>query len=176
MERDIGVRQENGCEPASNPLIMAFRFAAFGLGILVALTGMLREGKYKHLASWLGIWALFLSWPRYLICSRCDGYGKKCYPYYIGRYTSLVFPPVEGKQVGEAAMLLEAVCLGGIFWTPALALRHDRELLIRYLLIMQLVLAGQFFHACRWCAVNSRSEWKKNCPANRAWKKILKVS
>ncbi|MDY6794912.1 MAG: hypothetical protein SWK76_06490 [Actinomycetota bacterium] len=173
MEHTIGYREEeSGCEPHPNSLIMACRFAAFGLGILVALSGMLKEGKYKHLTSWLGIWALFLSWPRYLICSRCDGYGKNCYPYYLGKYTSLIYPRVEGKQVGRAAAALEGVCLSGIFWTPVLALRHNRELLMRYLLIMQLVLAGQFFHACRWCAANSRSEWKKDCPAYRAWKML----
>ncbi len=168
-----------GCEPGEprpNPLIMAARFAAFVLGALAATGGMIRERKFKHLAFWLGTWALFLSWPRYLICSRCEGYGKICYPYYLGKYTSLVFPQVEGKDVGPLGFGLEAFCLSSMFWTPALALRNNRELLTRYMMIMQLVMAGQFFHACRWCAANSTQAWKNICPAHRAWKKILKIS
>lgn len=164
------------CGPRPNPLIMALRFAAFGLGMLIALAGMIKERKFKHLAFWLGTLGLFLTWPRYLICSRCEGYGNMCYSYYIGKYTSLVFPKVEGKDVGPLGFGMEAFCLGSLFWTPALAMRNNRELLTRYMLVMQLVLIGQFFHACRYCAANSTQEWKNVCPNHRIWKKILKIS
>ena len=165
--------EEGGiCKPNPNPLIMAFRFAIFGLGEAIALGGMLKERKYKHLGAWLGIWALFLTWPRYLICSRCDGYGENCYPYYLGKYTSKVFPKVEGKDVGNLGFAMEAFCLGGMYWTPFLALRKNRKLLLRYMAVMQLVLLVHFFHACRWCADNSDQEWKMACPNHRIWKKI----
>jgi len=164
------------CEPHPNPLIMALRFAAFGLGGLVAMGGMIKERKFKHLAFWLGTWALFMSWPRYLICSRCEGYGNMCYSYYLGKYTSMVFPKVGGKEVGPLGFAMEGFCLNSMFWTPALALRNNRQLLIRYLVIMELVLLGQFFHACRYCAANSTQQWKNVCPAHRTWKKILKIS
>ncbi len=167
---------EESCEPRPNPLIMALRFAAFGLGGMVALTGMFREKKFKHLAAWVGTWALFLTWPRYLVCSRCEGYGKMCYPYYLGKYTSMVFPKVEGKDVGPLGFGMEGFCLLSLFWTPALALRNNRDLLTRYMLIMQLVLIGHLLHACRWCAANSTQAWKNVCPAHRTWKKILKIS
>lgn len=158
-------------KPNPNPLIMASRFAAFGLGGAIALGGMLKDRKYKHLAAWLGAWALFLSWPRYLICARCDGYGNNCYSYYLGKYTSLVFPKVEGKDVGGLGFALEVLCLSGMFWTPVLALRGDHKTLLRYLATMEVVLLAQFFHACRWCAANSDMVWKKNCPNYRIWKK-----
>jgi hypothetical protein len=163
---------EAACEPRPNTLVMAFRFASFGLGIVVALGGMIKERKFKHLAAWFGAWGLFLTIARYLICSRCEGYGKMCYSFYIGKYTSMIFPEVEGKDVGPLGFGLEALCLSSIFWTPILALRNNRKLLTRYLAIMQLVLAGQFFHACRWCAGHSTQEWKNNCPSYRTWKKL----
>ena len=166
---------EEPCGPRPNPLIMALRFASFGLGILVALAGMIRERKFKHLAFWLGTLGLFLTWPRYLTCSRCDGYGDMCYSFYLGKYTSLLFPRVE-KDVGPLGFGMEGFCLLSMFWTPALALRNNRELFTRYMLVMQLVLFGHFFHACRWCAANSTQAWKNVCPAHRAWKKILKIS
>jgi hypothetical protein len=167
---------EQPCGPRPNPLIMALRFATFGLGTLVALVGMIKERKFKHLAFWLGSWGLFLTWPRYLICARCEGHGNLCYSYYLGKYTSLLFPKVEGKDVGPLGFGMEAFCLSSISWTPALAMRDDRKLLLRYMAIMQLVLIGQFFHACRYCAANSTQEWKNVCPAHRTWKKILKIS
>jgi hypothetical protein len=168
--------QDTACVPRPNPFIMALRFAAFGLGGLVAMGGMIKEKKYKHLGVWLAAWGLFLTWPRYLICARCDGYGNMCYSYYPGKYTSLLFPKVEGKEVGPLGFGMETFCLSSMFWTPALALRNNRELLTRYLALMQLVLLGQFFHACRYCAANSTQEWKNVCPAHRTWKKILKIS
>ena len=167
---------EEPCGPRPNPLIMALRFAVFGLGSLVALAEMIKERKFKHLAAWLATWTLFMTWPRYLICARCEGYGNMCYSYYLGKYTSMVFPRVEGKDVGPLGFGMEVFCLSSMFWTPVLALRNNRPLLTRYLAIMQLVLAGQFFHACRYCAANSTQEWKNVCPAHRTWKKILKIT
>ncbi len=162
--------------PHPSPLLMALRFAAFVAGVLTALWGMVKERKFKHLAVWLGGWALFLTWPRYLICSRCEGYGNMCYSYYIGKYTSMLFPRVEGKEPGNLGLVQEVVSLSTIFWTPALALRGNRKLLARYLATMNAVLLGQFLHACRYCAANSTQEWKNVCPAHRTWKKILKLS
>ncbi len=167
---------EAPCGPRPNPLIMAARFTAFALGIATALVGMVKERKFKHLAAWLGAWSVFLTLARYVICARCEGYGRMCYSYYIGKYTSLVFPKVEGEEPGTFGIGLEAACLGAITWIPALAMRADRRLLARYMAIMQLVMIGQFFHACRWCAANSTQEWKNACPAHRTWKKILKIS
>jgi len=174
MDCAVNCGEESGiCKLNPNPLIMAFRFAAFGLGGAIALGGMLRERKYKHLAAWLGAWGLFLSWPRYLICARCDGYGNNCYSHYLGKYTSLVFPKVEGEEVGGLGFALEVLCLSGMLWTPVLALRGDRKTLFRYLAAMEVVLLGQFFHACRWCAANSDQEWKMACPNHRLWKRIV---
>ncbi len=162
-------------KPKPNPLIMAVRFAAFGLGVVVALSGMIKERKFKQLAVWLGAWGLFLTYARYLICARCEGYGNMCYSYYIGKYTSMILPQVEGKEVGAQGFIIEVLSLGSIFWVPILALRDNRKLMLRYFAIMQFVGIAQFFHACRWCAANSTQEWKNKCPAHRTWKKKLGV-
>ncbi len=164
------------CDPNPNPLLMALRLAAFATGLAMALVGMIRERKFKLLGAWLGTWGVFLSIARYLTCSRCDGYGKMCYSFYIGKYTSLVLPRTEGKDVGPVGIGLEAACLGAIFWIPVVAMRGDRRLLARYLAVMQLTLIGQVFHSCRWCARNSRQAWKDACPVHRTWKKVLKIS
>lgn len=153
-----------------SPLIMTLRFAAFALAVMEAARGMVRERKFRHLIAWLGGWALFLTWPRYLICSRCEGYGEMCRSYYLGRYTSLLFPRVEEKDVGRLGLFLEVLSLSAIFWLPIQALRRDRGMLAGYLTLMQTVLLGQFFHACRWCGTHAQQGWKAVCPAHRFWR------
>jgi hypothetical protein len=153
-----------------NPLLMALRLAAFGAVAGEAVRGMVSERKVRHLLAWLGGWALFLTWPRYLICSRCEGYGEMCHSYYLGKYTSLVFPRVEGRKVGVLGLSLEALSLSTIFWVPVMALWGNWKRLLRYLALMQAVLLGQFLHACRWCGTHSHEEWKAACPAHRFWR------
>ncbi len=152
-------------------LVMALRFLAFLAAGYLAVAGMVRERKYRHLLVWMAGWALFLTWPRYLICSRCEGYGKMCRSYYLGKYTSLLFPRAEGKGVEPLGLSLEIMSLSVMFWVPALALRRNPKAFLRYLAAMQAVLLGQFFHACRWCGTRSREGWKTICPAHRFWKK-----
>ncbi|MGQ9474902.1 MAG: hypothetical protein ACUVRX_02480 [Actinomycetota bacterium] len=154
----------------SNPLLMFARFAAFGAAAVQAARGMVAERRHRHLLAWMGGWVLFLTWPRYLICSRCEGYGEMCRSYYLGKYTSLLFPRVEGKEVGKLAVALEALSLSTIFWVPALALRKNRKEQARYLSLVKVVLLGQFFHACRWCGTRAEPGWKRVCPAYRFWR------
>ncbi len=151
-----------------HPLVMAARFIVMGEAFFVALREMLKERKPGFIWVWLGGWALFLTLPRYLICARCDGYGEMCYSYYLGKYTSNLFPRSSGK-VGRLGLGLEILSLSTIFWTPVFALRGSRKKLFRYLSLLNLVLAGQFFHACRYCGMHSKEEWKKVCPAFRFW-------
>lgn len=158
-------------EDKPNPILMFLRFAALATSVGAAGLGMVRERRFRHLAAWLGGWALFLTWPRYLICSRCQGYGRMCRSHYLGKYTSLLFPRVEGKDVGSLGLALEVLSLSTIFWVPVLALRKDARALAGYLASMQAVLLGQFLHACRWCAAHSDDEWKRVCPAYRYWSK-----
>ena len=157
-----------GSRVSPNPLVMALRLLAFGAGAAAGLAGLLRNRRWKELAAWMGGWALFLSWPRYLICASCSGYGQMCYSYYLGKYTSLVFPRRE-KEVPAFGLALEVLSLSLIFWMPAVGMRSDRKGLLRYLALMQLVLVGQFLHACRYCAAHSDDPFKRACPAYRFW-------
>ncbi len=150
---------------------MALRFLAFGAGALVALVGLIKGGRKKELLAWLGGWGLFLTLPRYLICASCSGYGKMCHSYYLGKYTSMILPKRE-KPVPLYALGLEGLALSTIFWAPAIGLRKDRKSLVAYLAMMQLVLAGQFLHACRYCGTCADDEFKKFCPAHQFWRQF----
>lgn len=171
-DRDrANVATSEAVEERPSMSVMALRFLAFLAAGYLAVAGMVRERKYRHLLTWLAGWALFLTWPRYLICSRCEGYGQMCRSYFLGKYTSLLFPRAEGKKVGPLGLSLELLSLSVMFWAPALALRRDPKALLRYLAAMQAVLLGQFFHACRWCGTRSDEAWKTVCPVHRFWKR-----
>jgi hypothetical protein len=162
---------EGAFDVQPNHLIMALRFLAFGAGALVALVGLIKGGRKKELLAWLGGWGLFLTLPRYLICASCTGYGKMCYSYYLGKYTSMILPKRE-KPVPLYGLGLEGLALSTIFWAPAIGLRKDRKSLMAYLAMMQLVLVGQFLHACRYCGTHSDDEFKKFCPNHQFWRKF----
>lgn len=161
---------EGAFDEPPNPLVMALRFAALGAGVAVAGAGLIREKRKKELLAWLGGWGLFLTWPRYLICAGCSGYGKLCHSYYLGRYTSMILPRRE-KPVPLYGLGLEGLALSTIFWAPAVGLRKNFKFLAAYLALMQLVLAGQFLHACRYCGTHSEDQFKKFCPNHQFWRR-----
>ncbi len=155
-------------EVKPNPAIMALRFLTFAATTAAGAAGLIRGGNKKLMAAWLAGWALFLTIPRYLICASCSGYGKMCYSFYLGKYTSMILPRRE-KEVPMIGLGLEVLSLSTISLMPVLAMRKDRKNLITYLILNDLLLAGQFFHACRYCGTHAEDDFKKFCPNYRFW-------
>lgn len=151
-----------------NPAIMALRSVALAAATAAGALGLARSGNKKLIGWWLAAWGMFLTLPRYLICASCSGYGKMCYSYYLGRYTSMIFPKRE-KPVPMYSLFIEGACLSSIFLAPALAMKDDRKNLLTYLILSDLMLAGQFFHACRYCGTHADDDFKKHCPSFRFW-------
>ena len=130
---------------------------------------LIKERQEEGTAGLAGRLGALLTIPRYLICASCSGYGKMCYSFYLGKYTSMIFPKRE-KEVPMIGFALEVLSLSAITFAPALAMREDRKKLMTYLILMDLVMAGQFFHACRYCGTHAEDEFKKHCPNHRFWR------
>ena len=111
-------------------------------------SGSLRHGEGALVEGAQGVaggGCAFLDRPRYLVCARCDGYGKNCYSLYLGRITSKYLPKVEGKErPGIAGILLEILALSTISNAPAVGMRRNRKLLALYMLLASLTLMGTF--------------------------------
>lgn len=150
-----------------NPTMMSVRFLVLAAQFLVAFVGMIKERSFKALAVMVGALAFFFTVPRYLICCRCEGYGEKCYPLYLGKITSLYLPKVEGKRVTPLAAGLEGITLNTLAITPAVGLRKNLKLEFVYLFLANLTLLLQFRHACRHCA-RYATDWRKECIGARA--------
>jgi len=154
-----------------NKYFMTFRFFTGIIQVLAALSIIIYFHSWILLAIWIMALLLFGTIARKFICSRCEGYGKKCYSLYLGLYTSKLFSHTEGKKVTIFGGLLEFICIGSISLLPIVALMRNNSskeypiLLISYLALLVINLNLQFFHACRYCSLNATEEWKKLCPA-----------
>lgn len=156
-----------------NPKLMTLRFIVIIAQMVVGLFGMVRERSWKALWAWLGGVALFWTVPRYLVCARCDGYGKNCYSMYLGRITSKYLPKVEGRErPGIAGILLEILALSTISNAPAVGMRRNRKLLAFYILLASLTLMAHFLHACRHCAEHG-TDWRKECPSAKTYRRFF---
>jgi hypothetical protein len=154
--------------------MMALRLSVFGAQAMVALTGMVRERSWRILGTWLAAIAFFLTLPRYLICCRCEGYGKKCYPLYLGKLTSLYLPKVEGKEVSPMAAGLELLTLNLMSNLPAIGLKNDKKLRNLYMLLANLTMGLQFYHACRHCA-RYADDFRKDCPSAKMARLVFSI-
>ncbi len=151
-----------------NPRIMMLKFLVLGAQLLLGLTGLLKERSWKALGAFFAGLALFWSIPRYLICARCEGYGRKCHSFYLGKATSLYMPKVEGKKVGPLAMVLEIIALSLISQSPAVGIKNSRKRVL-YVLLSTATVVMHFMHSCRHCATYA-TDWKRNCPAARGYR------
>lgn len=155
-----------------NPAVMGLKFVVLFAQLSVALVGLLKERSFKALAVFLGAIGFFFTLPRYLICARCDGYGKNCYPYYLGKITSLYMPRVEGKTVTPYAAALEGLTLGTIFNAPVFGLWRNRKALLTYLTLGEATFLLHFWHACRHCA-RYATDWRKDCVGAKAARRVF---
>lgn len=153
-----------------NPKLMMFRLFVITAQIIVGLYGMLKERSYKALWAWLGAFALFWTVPRYLICARCEGYGRDCYSLYLGRIVSKYLPKVEGhERPSNLGIGLEILSLATISNAPMIGMRGNRKLLAVYMVLAGITFWSQFLHACRHCAEYGEG-WKKNCPSAKTYR------
>lgn len=160
-----------GDEPDKN--VMGIRFLLVGAQFAISIYSFIYTQSWPLFIFWLATLLLFLTIPRKLICARCEGgYGKKCYPLYLGLYTSKVFS-YEDKDVPLIGGILEGFCLLVLPLLPLIPLYQNLVLFIIYLVLLTVNLLFQFYHACRYCAICADEPWKKKCPAHRLARKKL---
>lgn len=154
-----------------NPTVMTIRFLVLGLQLLVGMLGMARDRSWKALTAFLTGIVFFGSVLRYLICARCEGYGKRCYSLYLGKATSTYLPRVHEKEIGPSAMVLEVIALALISQSPVVGIKNRRTRAL-YALLSTATFAMHFTHACRHCA-RYATDWKSRCPSARAYRRFF---
>lgn len=156
-----------------NPTIMKFRIATFFLQYVYAAYALIKAKSWKSLTATFGALAFFFP-LRYLVCARCQGYGKDCYSLYLGKVTSKIMPKVEGKEIGTLGVILEVLTLYGISMGPVFGLLKRFKLLVPYTWLLSATMGSQFLHACRHCGLNAREgTWQSRCPSGKVAKFIF---
>ena len=74
---------------------------------------------------WFPVWlAAFITWftlCKYLICTRCENYGKACDFYYLGKWAARLFPAQPGKSLDAAGIIAEGGSVAILQLLPAIA-------------------------------------------------------
>ena len=102
-----------------NQFVMASRFTVFILLTIMAVTAFVYTSSCILLSIWIGVMVVFYTVARKNICAKCEGYGKKCHSFYLGLYTSILYPFQGIEEPPTWAAALEGVC---ILMTSALPL------------------------------------------------------
>ena len=167
---------ERSSEP--NQLIMASRFTVFILLTIMAVIVFLYTSSWILLSIWIGVMVVFYTAARKNICAKCEGYGKKCHSFYMGLYTSKLYPFQGIEEPPTWAAALEGICIlttSALPFVP-LVLHFDLKgvplMFTVYLALFLINFVAQFFHACRHCVLHATEGWKKLCPANKLGQRL----
>ncbi len=121
--------------------------------------------------------AATLSWftlCKYLICTRCEHYGKRCEFYRLGRLAARMFPAQPDRTLTLAGFAAEGLSVGGMMALPLVAAREDGKRFATYAALLAAQYGTQLLVACRHCARTATSPWKARCPsyqlARRIWR------
>lgn len=160
--------------PSAEPRQQALLIAA-GLAMLSYGGYVLNRLRPRWLPAWLGA---LLTWgllPKYLICARCENYGKACDFTWGGKYAAFFFPRQPDRSFGPSGALAEGVPGITVIFLPVLAARRKPLLLAGYLGLAALWQAVLIEVCCVKCVEYARDPWKaRYCPSYRLASLVLR--
>ena len=150
-----------------------------GLGGAFLACGAGMVGRYRR--RWLPVWlTALLAWSflsKYLICARCECYGKPCDFCYGGKYAALFFKPQPDRSLDVYGLLTEGLSVAVFSLLPALAVRDDRRKLALYLTTLVAFQAALYRVCCSKCVLYSREPWKRDiCPNYKLAKTLNRLT
>ncbi len=155
----------NGDWPEPKPLNMAILIGSwisyiFYGGYLIA------RKKPKWLLLWLPALILWMTLCKYLICTRCERYGKPCDFYYLGKWAALLFERQPDKTLDTAGIIAEGSTVAILQLLPIVAGIRSGRMILKYMLLLTLNQIAQLSICCRKCVQYSTDPWKHNvCPS-----------
>jgi hypothetical protein len=157
-------------EPPANEI--ALETAA---GAAMLASGAYLTARYRRKLSPLWL-AAFVSWftlCKYLICTRCEHYGKRCEFYGLGKYAARLFPAQPGKSLDTPGIIAEGASAGTLYFLPLLAATGKRSRFLGYAAVLAAALLSQLLVSCRRCALTATTPWKTTCPNYRLARKAF---
>ncbi len=126
---------------------------------------------------WFPLWlTALITWftlCKYLICTRCENYGRACDFYYLGRLAARLFPPQPGRTLDKAGIIAEGGSVAVLEFLPALAALGSWRMFFSFLAALLTNQAAQLSICCRRCIQYSTDPWKaETCPSYKMAMKL----
>lgn len=156
------VREWREVSPAS----IAVESAA-GLAAVAAGGYLVSRRRRKLFPWWAAATASWFTLCKYLICTRCEHYGKRCEFYNLGVLAARMFPAQPGRDLSGVGYAAEGLSFGGMLLLPLAAAWGDGKRFAAYAALVAAQLGTQLLVSCRHCARTASTPWKARCPSYR---------
>ena len=142
---------------------------------------MLACGGYavaRRRPRWFPLWlAALVTWftlCKYLICTRCENYGKACDFYYLGKWAARLFPAQPGRSLDTAGIIAEGGSAAVLQLLPALAALGSWRMFFTFAAALAANQGAQISICCRRCIRYSTDPWKREtCPSYKLAEKLF---
>lgn len=124
---------------------------------------------------WLAALVTWFTVCKYLICTRCENYGKPCDFYWLGTYAAKLFKPQPGRTLDTAGIAAEGGSVAVLQFLPLVASLGKWRQFVTFLFLLAVNQATQLNVCCRRCIEHSTDSWKRDtCPSYRLAEKLFK--
>ncbi len=164
MESESCQSREASDYPDADPKEQAVLISIGAAYLATAFYTVWRK-KPRLLPLWLASVATWAILPKYLICTRCECYGKPCDFTYGGMYAAKLFKPQPDKTVDVYGLIAEGVPGAVAMMLPFAVARRSPGLLTLFGLLSLLWQVALIKIACLRCVRYSTDSFKrKYCP------------
>jgi hypothetical protein len=147
--------------------------SAAGLAAIACGGYFLARNRRRLLPVWSAATLSWFTLCKYLICTRCEHYGKRCEFYNLGILAARMFPAQPGRTLTRVGYAAEALSVGGMLLLPFAGAWGDKRRLAIYSALFAAQYTTQLLISCRHCARTATTPWKARCPtyglARRIW-------
>jgi hypothetical protein len=155
-----------------SPAAIAVESAA-GLAAIAAGGYFVARYRSKLFPLWAAATTSWFTLCKYLICTRCEHYGKKCEFYNLGLLAARMFPAQPDRTLTRVGYAAEGLSVAGMLLLPFTAAWGDKKRLAVYAALFASQWSTQLLVSCRHCARTATTPWKAQCPtyqlARRIW-------
>ncbi len=143
-------------------------------GIAAIGAGAYLVARYRRglLPLWAAATASWFTLCKYLICTRCEHYGKRCEFYNLGVLAARMFPAQPDRTLTRVGYAAEGLSIGGMLLLPLTAAWGDGKRLAAYASLLAAQWSTQLLVSCRHCALTATTPWKARCPTYRLARRI----
>jgi hypothetical protein len=155
-----------------SPAAIALESAA-GLAAIAAGGYLMARYRRRLFPLWAAATASWFTLCKYLICTRCEHYGRKCEFYNLGVLAARMFPAQPDRTLTQVGYAAEGLSMGGMMILPLTAAWGDKKRFAAYATLFAAQYGTQLLVSCRHCARTATTPWKARCPsyqlARRIW-------